>query len=55
VSQSPAGKNVSTEAEDTVGTRRQATTGEDIENWEDFMCAVVTLIFGVCNSVTLLY
>jgi hypothetical protein len=28
--QSPAGKNVSTETEDIVGIRHQATTGEDI-------------------------
>jgi hypothetical protein len=27
-----AGKNVSTEAEDIVGIRHQATTGEDIAN-----------------------
>jgi hypothetical protein len=53
VRQSPAGKNVSTEAEDTVEIRYQATTGEDIANWEDFTCAVVTVIFGVCNSVRL--
>jgi hypothetical protein len=42
--QSPTGKNVSTETEDIVEIRHQATTGED------FMCAVVTVIFGVCNS-----
>jgi hypothetical protein len=29
VRQSPAGKNVSTEAEDIIGIRHQATTGED--------------------------
>jgi hypothetical protein len=29
VGQSPAGKNMSTEAEDVVGIRHQATTGED--------------------------
>jgi hypothetical protein len=29
VGQSSAGKNLSTEAEDIVGIRRQATTGED--------------------------
>jgi hypothetical protein len=29
VGQSPAGKNVSTEAEDIVGIRQQATTGKD--------------------------
>jgi hypothetical protein len=32
VRQSPAGKNVSTEAEDIAGIRHQATTGEDIAN-----------------------
>jgi hypothetical protein len=51
--QSPAGKNVSTEAESNVGIRHRATTGEDIANWGDFMCAVVTVIFGVCNSLRL--
>jgi hypothetical protein len=35
-----------------VRSRYQATPSED---WEDFMCAVVTVIFGVCNSVTLSY
>jgi hypothetical protein len=30
--QSPADKNVRTEAEDIVGIRHQATAGEDIEN-----------------------
>jgi hypothetical protein len=30
VRQSPASKNVSTEAEDIVGVRHQATTGEEI-------------------------
>jgi hypothetical protein len=30
VVQSPAGKKVSTEAEDIVGIRHEATTGEDI-------------------------
>jgi hypothetical protein len=32
VRQSPAGKDVSTEAEDIVGIRYQATTDEDITN-----------------------
>jgi hypothetical protein len=50
VRQSPAGKNVSTEAEDSGDTRHQATTGEDIENREDFICAVVTVMFEMCNS-----
>jgi hypothetical protein len=30
--------------------RYQATASED---WEVFMCAAVTVIFGVCNSVRL--
>jgi hypothetical protein len=33
-----------------VGTRYQATASED---WEDFTCAVVTVTFGVSNSVRL--
>jgi hypothetical protein len=53
VRQSPAGTNVSTEAEDIVETRHQTTISEDIANWEDFMCAVVTVIFGVCNLARL--
>jgi hypothetical protein len=40
VRQSPAGKNVSMEAEDIVGIRHQATTGED---------TVVYLVRGVVN------
>jgi hypothetical protein len=35
--QSPAGNDVNTEADDIVGIRYQATTGEDAE---DSMCAV---------------
>jgi hypothetical protein len=45
--------NVSMEAEDIVGVRHQVTTGENTVNLEDFMCAVVTVIFGVSNSVRL--
>jgi hypothetical protein len=41
VRQSPASKNMSTEAEDIVGICHQAATGEHIADWEDFMCAVV--------------
>jgi hypothetical protein len=51
--QSTACKNVSTEAEDIVKTRNQATTATDIANSEEFMCAVVTVIFGECNLVRL--
>jgi hypothetical protein len=53
VRQSSVGKNVSSNAEDIVAIRHQATTGEDIANWEDFMCAAVTVILGVRNSVRL--
>jgi hypothetical protein len=41
VGQSPAGKNVSTEADDIVRIRHQATTGEDTSDWEDVLRAVV--------------
>jgi hypothetical protein len=53
--QLPAGKNVSMEAEHIVGIHHQVTSGEDIANCENFMCAVFTVIFGVCNSVRLSY
>jgi hypothetical protein len=55
VRQSPAGKNVSTEPEGIIGVRRQQTTGEDTTEREDFMCAMVTVNFGVCNSVRMLF
>jgi hypothetical protein len=38
VGQSPAGNNVSVEADNIVGIRHQAMTGEDTEYWEDNMC-----------------
>jgi hypothetical protein len=41
VRQSPAGKNVSTEAEDIVGIRDQATASEDTAGLEDPMCPIV--------------
>jgi hypothetical protein len=41
VVQSPAVKNVSTEAEDIVEIRHQATTGEDAKDREDLVRAVV--------------
>jgi hypothetical protein len=41
VRQSPAIKNVSTEAEDIFGIRHQTTAGEDIANREDSMCAYI--------------
>jgi hypothetical protein len=42
VRQLTAGKNVSTEAENIVEIRHQATTGEDKLNSEGFTCAVGT-------------
>jgi hypothetical protein len=53
VRHSPAGKNMNTEAEDIVGIRHHASTSETIANWKYFMCAVVTMMFGVRNSVRL--
>jgi hypothetical protein len=35
VGQSPAGKNTIMESEDIVLIHHQATTGEDVEDWED--------------------
>jgi hypothetical protein len=34
------------DAENTVEIRHQAATAEEIVKWENFMCAVVTVIFG---------
>jgi hypothetical protein len=53
VRQSPADMKVSAEAEDIVRIRHQASTGEDIANSEDFIYAVITVTFGVWNSVRL--
>jgi hypothetical protein len=39
--QSPAGKNVSTEAVDVVGNRHQATTGEKTAHCQGLIRAVV--------------
>jgi hypothetical protein len=41
VGQSLAGQNVSTEAEDILEIRDQATTSEDTTDWEDLVRAVV--------------
>jgi hypothetical protein len=41
VRQWPAGKNVSTEVEDIVVSRHQATTGEDAADWEDSVSTVL--------------
>jgi hypothetical protein len=53
VGQSLTGKSMSTKTEDIVVIRHQATTGEDIANWEELICAVVTVIFGMHNPVRL--
>jgi hypothetical protein len=37
VGQSPAGKNVSTEVEDSVLLRYQPTSIEDTADWEEFI------------------
>jgi hypothetical protein len=47
VRQSTAGKNVSTEAENIVGIRHQATTDEDIANREDFVCCSYSKLCSV--------
>jgi hypothetical protein len=44
------GKEMSTEADDIVGIRHQATTGDYIADCEDFVCAVVTVICEVCRT-----
>jgi hypothetical protein len=41
VGQSPAGRNVSTDAENTYGNRLQETTDEDTAGREDLLHAVV--------------
>jgi hypothetical protein len=45
VRQTPAGKNVSTEAEDSIENRHQATTGEETAGSEDVVCP--TMIYEV--------
>jgi hypothetical protein len=45
--QSPVGKNVSTETEDIVEIRHQATTDEERADWEHLVCAVVN--YWVCE------
>jgi hypothetical protein len=50
VGQSPAGKYASTEAENIVGIRHQATTGEDTADWEGLVCVVVNC--WVCELAT---
>jgi hypothetical protein len=54
--QSPAGKNVNTEAEDIVGIHHQAMTGEDTADWEDSTCSselhvIVSCSYELCDSV----
>jgi hypothetical protein len=52
VGQSPASKNVSSEAENTVGIRHQVTTGADTADWEDLVHAVVN--WRVCELTIVL-
>jgi hypothetical protein len=49
VRRSPAAKDVSTEAEDFVEIRHQATTCEGVADCEDLVCPIV--IFEVCRAV----
>lgn len=44
--QSPASKNVNTEAENIVGIRYQATTGVDTADCEDLVLAVANCTLG---------
>jgi hypothetical protein len=53
VGQLPAGKNVSTEAEDIVKIRQHATTGENTADWKDLIRAVVHC--RMCEIETALY
>jgi hypothetical protein len=39
--QLPAGKNMSREADNTVGIRQQATTDEDTTDLKDLVCHVI--------------
>jgi hypothetical protein len=50
VGQLPAGKNVSTEAENIVEIRHQATTGENTADWKDLLHAVVH--YRMCEIAT---
>jgi hypothetical protein len=50
--QSPASKNVSTEAEDIVQIHHQATAGEDTADWEDLVHALVN--WRVCELAIVL-
>jgi hypothetical protein len=45
--QLPAGKNVSSEAENIVEIRHQAMTGEDTADWEDLVRSVIN--WSVCE------
>jgi hypothetical protein len=59
----PVGKKVSSEAEDIVGIRHQAATGEDTADWEDSKCcselqsvwisdsAIIACSYELCISV----
>jgi hypothetical protein len=47
VRQSPVGKNVGTKTKDIVGIRQEATTGEDIADWEDYVCCAYSDLWSV--------
>jgi hypothetical protein len=50
----PTGNVVNTEAEDIVGSRYQATTGEDKADGEDIVCAVVNCkVFELAMALSL--
>jgi hypothetical protein len=50
---SPAGKNVSTEADDIAGIRHQATTGEDTADQEDLTmcCSELQIVWISVNAI----
>jgi hypothetical protein len=55
VGQLPAGKNMSTEAEEVFGIRHQAMTGEDTADWEDLVHAVVNCRVWISDSTIVTY
>jgi hypothetical protein len=53
VSCDTTGKNVSTEAENTVGIRHQVKAGEGTTDWEDLVRAVVNWSVWISDSATI--
>jgi hypothetical protein len=45
--ESPAGKNMSMEADNIVGIHHQAVTGEDVADWEDYVCCSYSDLWNV--------